>query len=135
MQRANETSSQISSHYGKGLEHLMNSPPLVIAFRGHALMKVMKKHRISVSDLNGALRRSNVWNICEIEAVIIEPTGQFSIYKRADMPKDYEAEVLMDVPGYKRLVEHFDLDQEKQGTQAEVGQQRERANDIAATEA
>ena len=67
----------------------------------------MRKHRISTTDLNGALRQRNIWNISEVEAVIIESTGNFSIYKRADMPLDIEPQVLLDVPGYQKLVEHF----------------------------
>jgi hypothetical protein len=67
----------------------------------------MRKHRISTTDLNGALRQQNIWNISEVEAVIIESTGNFSIYKRADMPLDIEPQVLLDVPGYQKLVERF----------------------------
>lgn len=139
-------------------EHAFNSPPLVIAFRGRALSKVMRKHRISQTDLNGALRREGIWHIKEVEAVIIEPTGSFSIYKRCNRPKDCDPEVLLDVPGYKRLVEHFDKEDSsseksekydktltslnppirkdgKLGTDQEVKKGREEANEIAAEEA
>lgn len=108
--------SQLSSHYGLTLERVFNSPALVIAFRGTALRDVMRKHRISQTDLNSALRQGKVWNIREVEAVIIEPTGTFTIYKIADRPEpregeeEWDAEVLMDVPGYRRLVERFDRD-------------------------
>ena len=100
----------MSSHYGLTLERALNSPPLVIAFRGHALRDVMRKHRISQTDLNSALRREQIWNIRQVEAVIIEPTGTFSIYRIAAKPDEFEAEVLLDVPGYRKLVEHFDMD-------------------------
>lgn len=109
----------------------------------------MRNHRVSRTDLNGALRRANVWHISEIEAVIIEPTGSFSIYKRADRPDGVEPEVLLDVPGYRRLVEHFDEKKKesvvnlvpgekrngKLGTDREVERARDAANDIAASEA
>ena len=144
-----DASSQISSHYGKTLENAINSPPLVIAFRGRPLEKVMRNHRVSRTDLNGALRRANVWHISEVEAVIIEPTGSFSIYKRADRPEGVEPDVLLDVPGYRRLVEHFDEKKQesvvnlvpgekrdgKLGTDREVERARDAANDIAADEA
>ena len=136
---------------GKSFEHAFNSPPLVIAFRGRALTKVMRKHRISETDLNSAMRRHGIWNIREVEAVIIESTGSFSVFKRCDRPEDYDAEVLLDVPGYKSLVEHFDKDDSsektlsslnpptkkngKLGSDEEVAKGREAANDIAAAEA
>lgn len=117
-------SSQMSSHYGLTLERALNSPPLVIAFRGKALRDVMRKHRISQTDLNSALRRENIWNIRQVEAVIIEPTGMFSIYKRDTKPDGLEPEVLMDVPGYRRLVEHFDQDEGGRGGGQEGGKGR-----------
>jgi len=130
----------MSSHFGLSLENALNSPPLIIAFRGGALKDVMRKHRISTTDLNGALRQRNIWHISEVEAVIIESTGNFSIYKRADMPQDLEPQVLLDVPGYQKLVEHFD--QESNGHKGSRGEkqnmqsgQEESANEIAAEEA
>jgi len=100
----------------------------------------MRKHRISTSDLNGALRQRSIWHISEVEAVIIESTGNFTVYKRADMPKNLEPQVLLDVPGYQKLVEHFD--QENKGEQGSTGEkqnmnsgQEESANEIAAEEA
>ena len=120
----------------------MNSPPLIIAFRGKPLNQVMRKHRISTSDLNGALRQRSIWHISEVEAVIIESTGNFSIYKRADMPSDIEPQVLLDVPGYQKLVEHFDeegsaKESSNQGPHSKDAQQgqEESANEIAAEDA
>lgn len=100
----------------------------------------MRRHRISTTDLNGALRQRNIWHISEVEAVIIESTGNFSIYKRIDMPKDMEPQVLLDVPGYQKLVEHFDQEAEasrsqKHDTQHSREEQERSANEIAAEEA
>jgi uncharacterized membrane protein YcaP (DUF421 family) len=103
----------------------------------------MRRHRISTTDLNGALRQRNIWHISEVEAVIIESTGNFSIYKRSELPKDMEPQVLLDVPGYQKLVEHFDNESnDKQGGrgkgqtgQGTLEQQERSANEIAAEEA
>jgi uncharacterized membrane protein YcaP (DUF421 family) len=126
----------MSSHYGPTVEWCLNSPPLIIAFRGNSLDQVMRKHRISTSDLNGALRKKSIWHISEVEAVIIESTGNFSIYKRCDMREDIEPQVLLDIPGYRRLVEHFDQEQDKNADNERNGknqdqQAEETANDIA----
>jgi uncharacterized membrane protein YcaP (DUF421 family) len=56
---------------GAMFERIVASPPLVIAFRGHQLDKVMRQHRISKTDLNSALRKYGIWNIKEVECVII----------------------------------------------------------------
>jgi uncharacterized membrane protein YcaP (DUF421 family) len=102
----------------------------------------MRRHRISTTDLNGALRQRNIWHISEVEAVIIESTGNFSIYKRSEMPKDMEPQVLLDVPGYQKLVEHFDMEGKRSGAGKGQGQgqgtreeQERSANEIAAKEA
>ena len=78
-----------------------------------------------------------------MEAVIIESTGTFSIYKRSKYPKDVEPQVLLDVPGYQKLVEHFEKENnEGQGShqEGESGKgtrshEEESANEIAAEEA
>lgn len=99
-----------------------------------------------MTNLNGALRQGNIWHISEVEAVIIEPTGNFVIYKRVNMPENMEPEVLLAVPGYQKLVEHFDhqqdkdKDKDKEGSDAVKGhdehaEQEGTANDIAAEEA
>ncbi|GHJ86309.1 hypothetical protein NliqN6_2711 [Naganishia liquefaciens] len=97
--------SACSSNMGTFIERTIASPPLVITFRGQALTKVMKIHRISTTDLNSALRKENIWHIKEIECVIIESTGLFSVYKRCNYPQDYPPEVLLDIKGYKALHE------------------------------
>jgi hypothetical protein len=107
----------MSSHYGPTVEWCLNSPPLIIAFRGNSLDQVMRKHRISTSDLNGALRKKSIWHISEVEAVI-------------------EPQVLLDIPGYRKLVEHFDQEQDKNADNERNGknqdqQAEETANDIA----
>ena len=56
-----------------------------------------------------------------MEAVIIEPTGMFSVYKRCNLPKDKEPDVLNDVPGYKALVEEDEEQQREQNSDSGNG--------------
>jgi hypothetical protein len=72
-----------------------------------------------------------------VEAVIIESTGNFSIYKRSELPKDMEPQVLLDVPGYQKLVEHFDNESNdgQGGQEKKQGQGERSANEIPAEEA
>lgn len=92
-----------------------------------------------MSDLNLSLRSKGIWDITFVEAVIIEPTGAFSIYRTRDRPENASAGVLMDVPAYRKLVERFekgggkgdhedgadnDNDDHNEGSQGERGGRR-----------
>lgn len=85
-------------------------------FRGEALTEVMRRHRISSTDLNSALRQRAIWSIEEIEVVAIEPTGAYTVYKRCDFPDNKAIDVLLDIPGYKALRE--DVEQSGQNGQS-----------------
>ena len=52
-------------------------------------------HRVSVTDLYGALRTRGVWHLCEVELVVIEPNGMFSVYLRREYPRDYVSVVAL----------------------------------------
>jgi uncharacterized membrane protein YcaP (DUF421 family) len=120
------------THTGPRIERIFSSPPLLIAFQGHALKHVMRKHRISNGDLNGCLRAKAVWSIKDVEAVIIEANGLFSIYLIEDKPRGTELDVLMNVPAYRNLIERQRSDQEKQITGGSQEQRETSENDIAA---
>lgn len=81
--------SYLCTHFPRHAGRLLSPRPLVLAFRGEMLMKAMKTHRVSKSDLYSALRAKGVWNLCEVELVVIEPNGLFSIYLRKDFPENY----------------------------------------------
>jgi len=68
--------STMACRFNGHLSWLFQSPPLVIAFRGMMLTKVMKKHRISHTDLNAALRAQNVVNICQVDVRSSNPMVQ-----------------------------------------------------------
>lgn len=77
--------SYASSNFRGRFEKLFRSPPLVIAFRGKMLTEVMTKHRISSSDIYGALRQQGILNISQVECGIIEANGGFSIFTKKQM--------------------------------------------------
>lgn len=122
------TSFLSSRKGGRGrLGQLFTSPPLVVAFRGRMLEKVMESHRISQTDLHGALRQKGVLNISQVECIIIEPTGTFSIFTTSQMKEDVEPEVLFNVPAYLALYE--DSEAKKDGSSGdERGKKNRKAN-------
>ncbi|RDW58593.1 hypothetical protein BP6252_13069 [Coleophoma cylindrospora] len=98
--------STLASRFNQRLAWVFQGPPLVVAFRGTMLTNIMKKHRISPSDVNAALRQHGVLNICQVECGIIEPNGKFSIFTTKQLEDaGVDADVLTTVPAYKALCE------------------------------
>lgn len=98
--------SHLSSHYAQRFEWIFHAPPLVIVFRGRFLHKTMAKHRISESDIYSALRQKSLLHVDQVEVIIIEANGTFSIFTRESVEKfDREAKALMAVPAYRALCE------------------------------
>ena len=96
--------SHVSSNYKQRFEWIFHSPPLVVSFRGEFLTKVMTKHRISQSDIYSALRQQGFFDIEQIEAIIIEANGSFSIISTASVQEfKKEPRALTMVPAYKAL--------------------------------
>ncbi|KAI9638907.1 uncharacterized protein MKK02DRAFT_41934 [Dioszegia hungarica] len=82
---------------------LFTKSPLVVAFRGRCLEGLMRKHRITHTDLYGAFRTAGIFAVCEVECAVVEATGVFSIYKTKDMPTDYDADVLLSIKGLQGM--------------------------------
>lgn len=113
--------SMLATRCPRRLGWLFQSPPLVIAFRGEMLQKVMMDHRISVADFHASLRGNGLLNVCQIECAIIEPNGTISVFsKEALKEAKVDPQVLMAVPAYKALCEEAgkedgDMTMEKSG--------------------
>jgi uncharacterized membrane protein YcaP (DUF421 family) len=97
--------SYVGAHLPQRHAWLLTSPPIVIAFRGKLLYKIMSVHRISSGDLYVALRQNNILSVKQVECVFIEANGSFSIYTKAQIGDAKDLDVLMQVPGYKALCE------------------------------
>ena len=65
------TRSFLSCRFGRPVRVVLNSPPIVVIFRGRQMDKILMRHRINAFDLSAALRGAGVWNICEVEACIL----------------------------------------------------------------
>lgn len=87
---------------------ILTSPPIIIAFRGKLLTKVMVRHRICLGDFYASLRQKNILDISELECVFIEANGSFSIYTRKQVGTCQKVDVLMQVPSYKALCDDAD---------------------------
>lgn len=87
---------------------ILSSPPIIVAFRGRLLTKVMAAHRVCLGDLYASLRQKNILDVSQVECVFIEANGAFSIYTREEVGKCKKIGVLMQVPSYKALCDDAD---------------------------
>lgn len=113
--------STLATRFNEKLAWIFQSHPLVIAFHGKMLVDVMKKHRISPTDVNAALRQNGILNICQVETAIIEPNGTISIFtmKQVEEAK-VDPDVLMAVPAYRALYEGWsEVMKTKEGTKVD----------------
>lgn len=96
--------SLVLSNSSPRIGWLFQGPPIVVAFRGEMLEKVMAKNRIAATDINGALRMQGIVNISQVECMMIEANGIFSlITQQAVRESGVTPDVLMAVPDYRRL--------------------------------
>jgi uncharacterized membrane protein YcaP (DUF421 family) len=100
------TISLLTTRFHHRLSWIFEGPPLVVVFRGKILTAVMKKHRISRSDVNASLRHHGVLNVCLVECAVIEPNGAISVFTMEELENaKVEPEGLMAIPAYKALCE------------------------------
>lgn len=79
---------------------LIDRRPVLIMLDGVTLEKYMKLAHVSDDDVNSAMRKAGVSRRCDVQAMILEPTGQISII-RAGQPM--EAGLLANVLGAESL--------------------------------
>ncbi len=62
-------------------EDLITNAPTLLYFRGRFIRPSMRRARVTEADLQGAVRKKQIGSMKEVEAIVLEPTGQFSIIK------------------------------------------------------
>lgn len=70
--------------------------PAILIFRGKVDEKVLKKERFTINELEERLRTNNIFNIGDVEYVVLETSGQVTVIpkpnKRATTPEDFNIE-------------------------------------------
>lgn len=80
-----------SSRFG----NLVKSRPALLFYRGHFLSAAMRAERVTEDEVLAAIREQNFARPDEVEAVVLETAGSFSVLRR----QDGEATALRDVRG------------------------------------
>ncbi|MFN6945075.1 MAG: DUF421 domain-containing protein [Cytophagaceae bacterium] len=63
---------------------LITTPPALLFHKGKFIEKNMLKERIRQSDLLGAVRKAGFQSLDQVEAIVLESEGSFSIIKKVD---------------------------------------------------
>lgn len=79
------------------VEKVISNTPLLLMIEGKILEKNMEKVSLSENTLVSKLREANVFDLSEVQAVVIETTGDISVLHSAD--KKLSADLLHGVKG------------------------------------
>ncbi len=77
----------------KSSRKLISGQPRLLLFKGIPLEKEMKTERITIDDLLAALRDNGLQNLSEVDAIIIESSGNLSVLKDSNKTDDSLSDV------------------------------------------
>lgn len=66
----------------KAFSNLITSQPTLLFHKGEFINKNMRKERIREKDVLGAVRKKRLGSLTEVDAVILETNGDFSVIKK-----------------------------------------------------
>lgn len=62
-----------------GLRSLVTNPPSLLYYRGQFVRAEMRKERLSEDELRAAVRKHNIGSIDEVDAIVLESSGEMSV--------------------------------------------------------
>lgn len=62
---------------------LVTSNPTLLYYQGQFLDKAMRKRRVRVDSLLGAVRKKKISSLNEVEAIVLEPDGSISVIQKS----------------------------------------------------
>ncbi len=77
--------------------HVRRRPRLVV-WRGELLRERLRRWRIKEPEVHAAIRRAGVASIAEVQAVVLENDGEWSVVKRVDCGVDRSAFEGLELP-------------------------------------
>lgn len=58
---------------------IVTNPPQLLYFRGQFLREAMRRERVTEAELEAAVRKKKLGSMDEVEAVVLESSGEFSV--------------------------------------------------------
>lgn len=71
-----------------GFNKIIKSEPRILFYRGEFKSKALCEERITIEELLQAARSQGILSLTQIEAIILETNGKFSIVKKASQTSD-----------------------------------------------
>ena len=68
----------------RGFAGILRASPTLVYFRGDLQKGALRKHRLRVDDLHTALRKQGIGSFADVDAVVLEADGKFTVIKSAD---------------------------------------------------
>jgi uncharacterized membrane protein YcaP (DUF421 family) len=81
------------------IEHVVNGEPALLFHRGRFLRDSMREQRVTEHEMLAAARLEGMASLEEVEAIVLETDGEFSIVHATDKR---HGSTLRDVPGAGR---------------------------------
>jgi uncharacterized membrane protein YcaP (DUF421 family) len=78
------------------IERIVNGEPVLVFVHGRYLDKIMNRERITREEIKSAVREEGLESLADVEAIVLETDGTFSVVERHDR----EPTSLSDVKGY-----------------------------------
>lgn len=66
------------------IRNLVKSEPTLLYFQGHMLRNALYSQRVSPEEVRAAIRSQGISQLSEVECVILETDGSFSVIKNSD---------------------------------------------------
>lgn len=84
----------------RGFKKFISSDPTLLFYKGNMLNKVLKKERISIGEVYKSVREAGEANFENIDAIVLEATGDITIIQKVTAPGDRKAmEDVQNLPG------------------------------------
>ena len=62
-------------------KRVITNPPALLYFRGTFLRDALRRQRVTEEEVLGAVRKKQLGSLDEVEAVVLEPSGEFSVIR------------------------------------------------------
>jgi uncharacterized membrane protein YcaP (DUF421 family) len=82
----------------KTVRKIVIEPPRLIVWDGHVLADRLRRWHLTIDEIRAAVRRAGVAGISEVQAVVLENDGDWSVVRRRDCGADRSAFEGLDIP-------------------------------------
>ncbi|MFD0795414.1 DUF421 domain-containing protein [Mucilaginibacter litoreus] len=70
---------------------IVGGQPVLLLYKGELLSQVIRKERITIQEINVACRASSIANINDVEAIVLETTGDITVISKFTSKQDSPA--------------------------------------------